>query len=655
MKIELAGNPFVDTGLAVIASLCKLDDITKLTLDDLIKIHGDGEELADRNSKLKSMSLLFTINSILLHPTIKPAEKKKEYYKAITTAFVKNIGKETVDEYCESCGNTKSLDLNKIFKETVGPIGKDENRVVGRDWFPLSGSLGSDAQALPAASRSLNLCSVCLIAVHYLPLGVILWNGKLTLYQSTSIQFWYELVRDIVSSEEGYLPRIQAGNFEILGKKEGNAAIIRRILSIMQKMKKESEFGTLFVWKFSNFGNKASCEIDEIPNNALRFLHKAVNEGYRSEIEEFVSREDKSKSSLLNSITKSTDYKLLYPFKKFKGATPGFYKLYQTTVRGKSTNSLNVALKISKYIHDKKERGEIKEKEINEWMKKLELRDSYGYRNQIKSNILEMVEKGILKSSDYITIFPYDGKYIMSSWDGWHIIKYYLHHNDEMEENETEESEKNKNGRIREDVYRFAQITFKEFSDEKGTERFRREVFDAAKHHKIFTPWLKKQFLKNALKYSGFTYDDWKSLCFDSDGKEKTIELLYQLRLVWAELLNSKEIGPITDHIPSTTLPHRDDLPYEIESAVREFTRNYDQEQLKNDITDLIRGELGLWWFRQQLQKFEPKLKSDTYWDYFCTDTNGNSFKAGRFFQLSLCLVNEWRESYIQQTEKLFL
>ncbi|HKG89022.1 MAG TPA: hypothetical protein VKA95_11905 [Nitrososphaeraceae archaeon] len=61
----------------------------------------------------------------------------------------------------------------------------------------LAGSIGNDAQALPSASRAPNLCAKCLFAVHYLPLGVILVNGKLAVFQSTSKNFWYALVNTI--------------------------------------------------------------------------------------------------------------------------------------------------------------------------------------------------------------------------------------------------------------------------------------------------------------------------------------------------------------------------------------------------------------------------------------------------------------------------
>jgi hypothetical protein len=147
MSISLTGNPFVDTGLAVLAAKSKCERIEELTLQKIKKVHGDGTELARRNSKLKSTTIVFTVNSLATHPGIKSAEKRSQYYAAITTAFLNKIGQEDSPERCESCGNPKSLNIDKTIGETLTPLGykKDDVRYTGRDWFPLAGSMGSDA------------------------------------------------------------------------------------------------------------------------------------------------------------------------------------------------------------------------------------------------------------------------------------------------------------------------------------------------------------------------------------------------------------------------------------------------------------------------------------------------------------------------------
>ena len=59
MSISLTGNPFVDTGLAVLAFRSGCEHIEDLTLEKMKNVHGDGTELASRNSKLKSTTIIF--------------------------------------------------------------------------------------------------------------------------------------------------------------------------------------------------------------------------------------------------------------------------------------------------------------------------------------------------------------------------------------------------------------------------------------------------------------------------------------------------------------------------------------------------------------------------------------------------------------------
>lgn len=85
------------------------------------------------------------------------------------------------------------MDCWRLVREKVDPEATD--CFIGRNWFPLAGSMGSDAQALPSASSGLNCCAKCLLAVQYLPQAGILMNGRLVLFQSTSIKLWYSWVK----------------------------------------------------------------------------------------------------------------------------------------------------------------------------------------------------------------------------------------------------------------------------------------------------------------------------------------------------------------------------------------------------------------------------------------------------------------------------
>ena len=58
-KIELTGNPYVDTGLAVVAARCGYDSIDNLVLGDLRSIHKDGLWLARECEPLKCFTMIF--------------------------------------------------------------------------------------------------------------------------------------------------------------------------------------------------------------------------------------------------------------------------------------------------------------------------------------------------------------------------------------------------------------------------------------------------------------------------------------------------------------------------------------------------------------------------------------------------------------------
>src|SRR5439155_7301339 len=113
-----------------------------------------------------------------------------------------------------------------------------------------------------------------LFAVQYLPQSVILIKGLLTVFQSTSTAFWYHLVKLVVKEVSSRLAA-RDNKVETIGKKEGSGKVVERLLLIMKSGIRFDPNTSLITWFFSNFGSKADCEVDETPNFALNFLHKA--------------------------------------------------------------------------------------------------------------------------------------------------------------------------------------------------------------------------------------------------------------------------------------------------------------------------------------------------------------------------------------------
>jgi CRISPR-associated protein Cst1 len=640
MHIALTGNPFVDTGLAVLALRSGCEDPEELTLEKMRKVHGDGSELASRNSKLKSTSMIFTINSLATHPGIRPSEKRVQFYAKITTAILNKIGFEDVHERCESCGNEYSLDIDKLIRETLVPLGyKDETRYTGRDWFPLAGSMGSDAQALPAGSRSPNLCAKCLFAVHYLPQGVMLREGRLTVFQSTSQSFWYSYVKGIAEDVER---RILANIYETRGSKEGSGAVVERTLATMNKLRKLDPGTTLFIWMFSNSGTGPDCDIDEIPNTALQFLFEAITRGIQREDIMHLIKKDKSPPySFLNCISKGTDYYRLYPSGKYEGVSPEFFLLYQTRIRGVSNRALRTALKIARHL-----RESFPDLRRFESFRK-DLKSDFAKRSRIRKCIVEMVNNGKLGFLEYRALFAQDSNgHEGINNDAWKYISYYTYHADDWK---IEDGDSDNEPAGSELLAYIGQRIFEDEITNKGKERFRKEVLNQLALGRISTHWLRRQFLKGARIHEGFNYNNWKVLFQNEKGIETTYEALFRLRLMWIEWLNRGNLPKIPTPPVMCEIRSETDIPSDLENTTRQIVRDYLERRgaarfQRDIINELITGRKDLYWFKDRLSKFDSIYSDPTYWGYFCTDQNGNPINRLRLFQLTLFLMNCFRE-----------
>lgn len=643
MNISLTGNPFVDTGLAVLAFQSKCEHIDELTLEKMKEVHGDGSKLMSRNSKLKSMSIIFTVNSLATHPGIKP-EKRVQYYSKVTTAILNKIGHEDIHERCESCGNEWSLDIDKLVREALVPLGyKDEVRYTGRDWFPLAGSVGSDAQALPAGSRSPNLCAKCLFAVHYLPQGVMLRDGRLVVFQSTSNTFWFDYVKSIAQTVE---ERILADNFMTLGAKAGSTAIIEQTFGVMEKMKKIEPGVSLFIWMFSNSGQGPDCRIEEIPNHALQFLFEARNEGFKKEILALVKKDKNPEYSFFNCISNGTDYSGLYPTKKYEGVPLELFLLYQSRIRKVPKAALKTACKVAKHL----EESFADTKKFDAFRK--DLKSDFAKRSKIKKCVVEMIDNGNLRFDEYYALFAKDSEeYIGLNFDSWKYVSYYTYHTDFDFEIDSEPIDSVINGNLLSFV---GQKIFEGSLREKGQERFRKDVLDRLALGKISTPWLRRQFLKGAKLDEVFSYETWKALCLNEQGKENVYEVLFRLRLMWSEWLRTGNSPDFIKPFVVIKKPHELDLHPELKETVCKMVDDYVTNRgtarfTKEVVNDLILGDKDLYWFREKLSKYDPVYSEAGFWENLYADQDGYPIKNIRLFQLSLILINYFREQAFKQ------
>jgi hypothetical protein len=102
---------------------------------------------------------------------------------------------------------------------------------------------------------------------------------------------------------------------------------------------------------------------------ALRFVYDAISAGFGSEIRRLLTNDPKDpRFQLFECIRTGQDYPGLYPYKKWLGASAGFYELYQCTVKQASPAALAVARKLAAIMIAGTEKKRLKEVQKAEFL-----------------------------------------------------------------------------------------------------------------------------------------------------------------------------------------------------------------------------------------------------------------------------------------------
>jgi hypothetical protein len=657
-RVRLSGNPFVDTGLAVIAALVPpdgLESVGELTVTHLRTVLGTGDWLARANGTLKSFTMIFTVNSLLTNPSLKPPELRKQAYTAILLKLAETIGADDLDRRCVACGAARSVDFTHLCAQALKGVDgiNDQPRIIGRDWFPLAGSLGSDAQAYPTGSVVPTLCATCILAVHFLPLGVILLDGRLALFQSVEPDLWYPIVRSVTGEVRG---RLEAGSSETLGAKQGSVETLRRLLSLFEQMKRSSRTYSLppavsmNIMRFSNAGANPDCAIDEIPKPALRFLKAAAEQGLRTEIEGLVSHERQTRANLYQALREGNDYFPLYPSSAGKGgATPELYSLYQRQVLGIPARSLELAALVA----NRAAAGMALDALARLRADGLRTRTA---RSRVRRAIVELAGDGNLDYGGYLALFPIDetAAGVRARPTGWNLLRFYLAHPEATFGEPSPESDRPLRASMEQRVRAYAGAIFDAYVSERGVARFRGEVLDRMDRGGIGVQWLGRQFARLAESEAGFSGAQWVALCCNEAGEPQVDELLFQFRILWKRMASGKEAERIAfpdtaDGFPNLPLTVARRVADEVEHVIA--TRGV--ARFSGDVlTRLRRGEIGLDWFREHLLNpgvtdALPLTEED--WDRFVIDEDGQSLRADRLFNLHLLAACLYRAHLTQE------
>jgi hypothetical protein len=549
----LTGNPFVDTGLNVLVHLAGLSNVDELTTEIIRNTH-DGRMLAQVNARLKSFTMVFGTNGPLTQTGYRPKGRKKELseknigaYTNVLAAYLHGVESlASGRSVCEICGEKYTFDFDGMVRKALSDAGVEDHgtKQIGREWFPLAGSIGNDAQALPSASRGISICPKCLFAVHYMPLGLMLMQGRLVCFQSTMPRIALELIGDIVDE---YREKIDAteGKVEMIGGKEGTTAVTRRLMAWMKKRhdviheEDLSQESTLYAWLFTNSGASADCELLAIPNSALQFLWMARKQGLDDELLSLLKGEDKRPEyQLLSCIQTGRDYRGLYPFKGSKGASPDLYALYQQIVLNKSYAALSTASSLAKTFMqsiDSKDRKQVQKSGY------IEGETGLAGRKKMRASMLQMGKDGEMPLATYDTLFPTVQRHpIRIDFNGWRIIGYYLFRPDAIVKNFVPASDSQGEGMVttHPKILEAARLYFDDYVNRKSLEHFERHVLNEFNRtYPNEVRWLRYDiFVRLAKDHPDFTYGDWDEFVLDDNGQSRTQELVFQMRLALANL-----------------------------------------------------------------------------------------------------------------------
>lgn len=337
------GNAMLNNALMTIEALAKLNSVSEITPNVLLRLYTD-KGLLKLNKRLKSYTMLFTKNG----PLHNDKANGDKTYEALFKTIVNNFENEG-DKICEISGLKFNSTFKTFFEISLKNIGISEKEIqkkdtnLSRTWFPLIGGLGSDAQALPQAKFTLQIHPICIVIMQFLPLSALLYKGGILLIDSSNFEFAKAYVFD---NQKELEKRIQATKStdsveNVRDFSKGNYLI--KALKILQDKEDEETYSDLNLWSFSNSGTGASCEIDRVPSSLIQKLIKLkkYSPNVRKELEEILNN-GQSSFSFLKDLEDNKEWWLLYPNvfgsgkkrMEYNGVTVDFLEAYFKVING---------------------------------------------------------------------------------------------------------------------------------------------------------------------------------------------------------------------------------------------------------------------------------------------------------------------------------
>ncbi len=367
----------LNNALMTIEALGKLNSVSEVTPTLLLEQYKK-QDLRAINKRLKSYTMLFSLNNPLVNPAKKQDDAgEKTYHHLLMSILEKfeNVGSKTCEisglrfetsfedfYHAEIDRQKEAIKLKKLdLKEEKKAISNLENidLSLNRSWFPLIGGLGSDAQALPQAKFTIQIHPICIVIMQFLPLAAFLYKGGVLLVDSSNFDFSREFIAKNVEDLQERIKLVSTTSSieNVRDYNKGN--YISKALSILKEKNIDDIYSDLNLWSFSNSGTGASCEIDRVPNSLFKkLIQLKKNPKIDKKIDEILARNDSS-FSFLESLEDDKDWWLLYPnvfgsgkkAEKYKGVSVEFLEGYFKVIRSEKDiiNARYLAYLINKY------------------------------------------------------------------------------------------------------------------------------------------------------------------------------------------------------------------------------------------------------------------------------------------------------------------
>lgn len=421
------GSAFLNTALQTIEVLAGVDKVSEVTTATLLEVYKKYKIWA-LFKRMKSYSMLFSRNG----PLLNDKDFGEKIFKGIIEHTLANF--ETTGSYqCEISGLRFETPFANVYEQVLHQIKypvkkiKAKDKTINRCWFPLSGALGSDAQALPQAVFDLKIHPICLVLIQFLPFSALLYKGGVLLLDTSDFVFSKDFIEQSVKrvlKEIEITPSNQSVE-NIRDFTQGD--YILKAIEIYSEQKTYYEVYTdLNLWSFSNSGTGASCQIDRIPNAIFRQLYQLyIIADCKNDLVKILK--SPFTASFLESLLMQKDYWGLYPRtvkkKVIEGVNVPFYDAYQKIIgRG---GLINYAKYIAYLIHQEKEKS-------NAEIKLLEKLDAYKaveYNTLVYSVLLKATQKGKWTLKNYLEILDATNQEVITFWT-YRIYKmvhfYYL-------------------------------------------------------------------------------------------------------------------------------------------------------------------------------------------------------------------------------------